>query len=336
MEDLKIGVIGCGAASMWHVGTMLGTSGVQVVALTDPNEANLDRMKQRIPAVGNTPTFASPDEMYAAMELDGVVVVTPHTLHYPQIMQAVEQGIHVMCEKPMVCEPQHARDIQAACETTGAVAMVNYQRRYYAPYMYMRETIQSGKLRELRAISVQCGQRWKKGTAGLWRQNPDLSGGGMLMDSGSHLLDMLLWLVGRPIESVYATVDNLGTPVDINTNAIVNFEGGVQGQVAVLGDLEGVWIEHVLVSGTGGTLWYEIEPQNPWGVGRVFHDHEGRIEQPTNIHGGIGTARAWVETIRGNMENPAPPDAAHAVAELTSLMYRSAREGTVVQGLTVS
>lgn len=331
MDTLRVGIVGCGNASVGHVATLNSIEGVQVVGLADPNDANRERMKHSVPGLCDIPEFDNPDDMYSALPLDAVLIVTPHTLHHPQIMQAVNQGLHVLCEKPLTCEPEHAREIEMTASSAGVTVMVSYQRRYYSAYTYMREAIREGALGELEAVSIQCGQRWKTGTAGLWRQNPKLSGGGMLMDSGSHLVDALMWLIDRPIESVYAVVDNLGTPVDINTTASVNFEGGIQGQIAVLGNLPTTWVEHVLVTGTEGVLWYEIEPQHPWRVGRVQHYRNGHIEQPINLREGPGPDRAWIATIQGKMENPAPPSAGFNVALLTSLIYRSASEGQLIR-----
>ncbi|MDQ5851979.1 MAG: Gfo/Idh/MocA family oxidoreductase, partial [Chloroflexota bacterium] len=210
------------------------------------------------------------------------------------------------------------------------VVMVSYQRRFDPAYGYMRRVIADGELGELRTITVTCAQGWRKGTAGKWRQDPALSGGGMLMDSGSHLVDMLLWLVDQPVVSVAAVVDNLDTPVDINSATTVCFAGGTQGQLTVNGDLPATWIESVLIVGSTGVLRYETEPQHPWRTGRLLHYRDGGILQPLPLPPGSPPDAGWLEAIRGRGENPAPPEVGVKVAEFTAAIYQSAQEGTVV------
>lgn len=330
MERLRVGIIGCGGAAGWHAASLLGLGEVTVVGLADPSEANRDRIRSRVPALAETPTFAGADELYDAVELDAVEIITPHVMHYPQVMSAIEHRLHVLCEKPLACEPGHAREIEAAARAAGVEVMVSYQRRVDPAYSYMRRAIEQGELGDIRAIDVCCGQNWQKLTRGKWRQDPELSGGGMLMDSGSHLADMLLWLVDRPVVSVSALVDNLGSPVDINSAVTVGFAGGAQGQLTVVGDLPAAWIETVLVTGANGVLRYENDPQHPWRTGRVVHYRDGGIVQPLGLQGPASPDTVWLDAIRGRSPNPAPPAAGVRVAELIAAIYDSARTGATV------
>ncbi len=331
MGKLRVGVVGCGGAATWHASSMASAAEFEIVALADPSQANLDTFRSRVPIVAHAPTFADVDEMFASVDLDAITVVTPHTLHHPIVMSAIKRSLHVLCEKPLTCTSEHAREIEAAADAAGVTVMVHYQRRFDPAYSYMRTAIASGELGELRSISISCGQRWLQGTAGSWRQDPSLSGGGMLMDSGSHLVDMLLWLVDQPVRSVSALVDNVGSPVDINAAATVSFAGGVQGQLSVVGDLATTWMENVVVSGSEGLLRYEIEPQHPWRTGRVTHYRDGGIVQPLDLRGGPEAHQAWLSTIRGEIPNPSPPAAGLRVAELSDAIYRSAREGATIR-----
>jgi predicted dehydrogenase len=328
---LRVGVIGCGGAATGHAAAMASGSDFEIVGLAEPNPEHLDLFRSRVPMVAEVPAFKDAEEMFNGVELDAVTVVTPHTLHHPIVMSAIKANLHVLCEKPLTCVSGHARDIEAAADAAGVTVMVRYQRRFFSPYRYMREAIANGEIGELRSIMISCGQRWLRGTAGSWRQDPSLSGGGMLMDSGSHLADMLLWLVGRPVESVSALVDNAGSPVDINTAATVSFAGGVQGQFGVVGDLATTWMEHVIVSGSTGLLRYETEPQHPWRAGRVTHHRAGEIVQPLRLPEGPEIHAAWAATIRGEATNESPPAAGIAVAELSEAIYESARQGQTVR-----
>lgn len=331
MQPLRIAMIGCGGAATFHARTLLTLEGVQIVGLVDPSEDSKQKMRQANPSLAETPGFNSPEELYESVAVDGVQIITPHTLHYPQVLEAVSRGVNVLCEKPLACSAQDARDIAARAESAGVIVTVSYQRRLDPAYVYMRQAIEAGELGEIRTVAITNGQSWLKGTTGSWRQNPALSGGGMLMDSGSHHVESLLSLAGQPAESVSALVDNLGSPVDINSSATIRFAGGAQGQLTVIGDLPATWIEHVYVSGTQGILRYETEPQHPFRTGRVFQYKDGGIVQPLHLPGVRSVDPAWVDALRGDGPNPSPPEVGVRVAELTEAIYQSAAEGRVVQ-----
>ncbi len=327
VNRLRVGLIGCGAAASWHASVLAGMDEVQVVGLVEPNEANLERMRKRVPSLANAPAFAESGELYRAVEVDAVTIVTPHTLHYPQILEALEHGAHVLVEKPMVCDPAHAREIEARASASGLTVMVNYQRRLDPAYNYVRDAIANGDIGELRTVSINCGQSWDKYTREGWRQVPELSGGGMLMDTGSHMVHVLLWLADQQPARVTARVDYLGRPVDINSYTTITFADGAQGQLTVLGDLPATWIESVFVAGTEGVLRYENDPTRPWGTGHVHHYKDGGIVEPLSLEWRTSAEPVWVQVIRGEAENPTPPSMAVRVAELTAAIYRSAEEG---------
>jgi predicted dehydrogenase len=300
--------------------------GVEVAGLADPSPENVARVRERVGALARVPAFDSSAGLYDSLDLDAVVVTTPHTLHHALVMEAIERGLHVLCEKPLACTPPHAQEIEAAAAAAGVTVTIGYQRRFDPGYVYMHDVIERGELGELLAVSVTCGQRWEPRTRSGWRQVPELSGGGMLMDTGSHIIDVLLWLVDRQVTTVSALVDNRGTRVDIDTVATLGFEGGIQGQLMILGDMPFTWMESIIVTGTDGALRYENEPQHPWRPGHVSHYRDGAETRPLDLRGwGPDVTSAWVATIRGERDNPVPPAAGVRVAELTWMILEAGR-----------
>ena len=230
MGRLRVGVVGCGLVAGYHARNLLALEGVEVAGLADPSEANLARVHREVPALADVPGFTSAEELYDAVELDAVGINTPHMLHHAQVLATIDRGLlHVLCEKPLACTPGEARELAVHAAASGLTVTASYQRRVDPAYRYLRQTIERGELGEVQAVTVTCGQAWRRLTTGSWRQDPALSGGGMLMDSGSHMVDVLLWLVGRPVTAVAATVDDRDTPVDIDATALVRFAGGAQG-----------------------------------------------------------------------------------------------------------
>lgn len=325
MERLRVGILGCGAVAGFHAGRLATLDEVQIVGLVDPNPQSIERLRERVPLDG-VPAFGEPAELYQGVEVDAVVIATPHTLHHPMIMRALERGLHVLCEKPLACTPEETRDIAAAAAASGLTVTIGYQRRFDPGYTYMRGVIERGDLGELRAVSITCGQHWDEWTRSGWRQVPELSGGGMLMDTGSHMVDLLCWLVDRPFGRVQALIENRGRPVEIDTTAVIAFDGGVQAQLTVLGDMPFAWLENVVVTGTKAAVRYENDPQHPWRPGQVSLLTEQAETRPLNLQTGIDdVVMAWIAAIRGEAENPTPPAAGVRVAELTQAILEAGR-----------
>ena len=326
MEQLRVGLLGCGKrVALFHAGPLAALEGVRIAGLADPNPESIATLRRTVPLDG-VPAFGSAPELYDKVELDAVLVSTPHTMHHPMIMEALGRGLHVLSEKPLACTAEEARDIAGAAAASGLTVTIAYQRRFDPAYVYMREAIVRGDLGRLQSISVTCGRRWGRATRTGWRQLPELSGGGMLMDTGSHVVDVLCWLVDQPFLDVHALVENRGRPVDIDTTALIAFQGGVQAQLAVLGGLAFRHLESVVVSGSEAALRYENDPQYPFRQGTVIRYSEDSETRPLNLRAGVGeVVKGWVAAIRGERENACPPSAGVRVAELTEAILEAGR-----------
>ena len=123
---------------------LLGIEGVQIVGLCDTAEASLKASTEAHAALAKVPQFTDYREMLEEIEMDAVEISTPHTAHFEQIMASLDKDLHVLTEKPMVCEVEHAKDIIARLEGTDLVMGVSYQRPYMAPYRYCRAKITGG------------------------------------------------------------------------------------------------------------------------------------------------------------------------------------------------
>ena len=92
-DPIRVGFIGTGGNARGHIRQVAQIEGTEVVAFADPSERALEAAQEHID--GTVPTFADYIEMLDSVEMDGVVISTPHTLHYEQVMAALERGIHV-------------------------------------------------------------------------------------------------------------------------------------------------------------------------------------------------------------------------------------------------
>jgi predicted dehydrogenase len=298
---------------------LAGVKAARIAALADPSEENLALFVDRHQQVAKAPRFGNYEEMLEEVELDGVIIASPHTLHAEQIRASLRRGLHVLTEKPMACTVKEAQSVIRAAKRHDRIVMIGYQRHFSPAFRRAREIIASGDIGEVTFAAALQAQNWLAGTRGTWRQDPSLSGGGQLNDSGSHLVDIVLWVTGLQPEVVCALVDNRGSKVDILSSLTVRFRGGAIGNLAVIGDAP-QWWEDISWYCEGGALYVRD--------GRLLLQRGSKTEE---IKGRSKSAsdpdRNFVDSILGKDEPQTPAIGGLRVAELTEAAWESARSG---------
>jgi len=346
MQNLRIGIVGCGGMSLSHTLAMTRLTGVSVAAVAEPKKANRDRyirfstrdIERRMAtdrsfrkAVEKARKLTADCVQYTRYErmlerepLDAVLILTPHTLHHGQILDALEAGLHVLVEKPMVCTTRHAEDVVTAARKSGKVVGVAYQRHFEPDYLYMREAAQSGKLGRLEYISLVLYQNWYSPTKGTWRRSPKWAGGGQLLDSGSHVIDAILWVSGLKARRVFATMRRFDARVDVDSALIIEFANGAIGQVTIVGKTIMPFSEELVITGAAGVLQYR--------QGCLYHyDVGGKKTTPEVVRRSKSTPVVnFVDAIRGRAPVGAPPECGLAAARVTDAAFRSAKRGCFV------
>lgn len=329
-KRVRIGVIGCGGRARGHLRALVGIPEADVAALTDINRDRIRWHKEKLPAVSAAEEFEDHREMLKSADLDAVVICTPHTLHYTHAMDALRAGVHALIEKPMVCTAGQAREVAAEAERRGLVALVGYQRRYHPNYRYMRQVIASGGLGEVQFVSAMQGQNWLGHVRGKWRTDPALGGGGQIMDSGSHLIDILLWTTGLAASEVFAFVEGFDVPVDVNTALSVRFENGAQGNISVVGNSPGKMREDLTVWGSKGAIFLRAG-EGPSSARLQHMPFEGDLYEPPESEPRSNPTLNFVNAILGREPNESPAANSIRVMELTEAAWESAKTGRVVK-----
>ena len=319
---VKLGLVGCGGFMRAHVRRLAAVRAAEIAALVEPSSRNLKGFLGHHPELEDLPTFRDDQDMLGRVELDGVVIASPHTLHYEQIMGALDHGLHVLTEKPMVCSVREAKEVISKAKRKSRLLMIGYQRHYLPAFRLARRMIASGKLGRVTFVAALQAQNWLRGTRGTWRQDPDLSGGGQLNDSGSHLLDAILWVTDLTPDVVWAQTDNRGSKVDILSGLTVRFEGGAIGNIAVVGDAP-EWWEDVTFYGEKAALYLRNDRLILQSRSR---DGAGKTEDMTRKLKYKGDPdRNFVDSILGKDEPQTPALCGLRVAQLTEAAWQSAR-----------
>ena len=188
---LRVGIIGCGAiAENSHLPALISSPLVDLVAVCDISNSRLSYIQRQF-SLGKA--IAALDYRQLFDRVDAVVLTLPNHLHAPVGCELLSRGIHVLCEKPLAATREECERLRKSARETGSILAVGYYTRFYPSTELTRHLIRSGFLGRLHSLDYEFG------TAGSWetlsgynlsRQN---SGGGVLVVSGSHFLDRMLY-----------------------------------------------------------------------------------------------------------------------------------------------
>jgi UDP-N-acetyl-2-amino-2-deoxyglucuronate dehydrogenase len=227
---MRFAIIGAGAIGTVHARLIdaLGEEAT-LVAVVDQNLERGGKLAEQYGAA----TYASAAEAYAVEELDTVAICLPSALHADVAIEALQAGKHVIVEKPVDITLAAADRLIAAQRATGLTVSVISQRRFQPPVAQIRTAIDGGALgRVTSGISESAFFRPQSYYDGDdWRGTLAVDGGGALMNQGIHALDLLVWMLGRPVQ-VSAQTGRLahdGIEVEDLAGASIVFESGAIG-----------------------------------------------------------------------------------------------------------
>ena len=198
-------------------------------------------------------------------EVEAVVVCSENKNHARDVIPALQNGVHVLCEKPIATTVEDARAMIEASETSGRQLRTAFPVRYLPSVVRAREIVRGGSLGRVLAVNgTNHGQ-----IPGGWFLDPELAGGGAVMDHTVHLADVLRWMLDVEVRSVYAEVDSFFGAEGTDDAAILTLEleGGpvADGTFATIdpswsrGDGFPAWGDVTLrISGTSGVL--DVDP----------------------------------------------------------------------------
>jgi predicted dehydrogenase len=286
-------------------------------------------------------------------ELDAVVVCTPNVYHVEAAIAALQRGLHVFVEKPLALTHHEAQLVVQAAQQANRTLTVGYNARGMGSWRRLKQLITAGDIGQLRQINVACCldarflwqavelapplQGWMSASPlfnallgdalrpGAWRRNPAVSGG-MLVEVGTHLLDLALWLADSPAATVIAWQQAAGNELA----SIINAQFSLANEVTVsltfndtveYGDFNLCGHGHLTCFGDGGVLAAEwsgymaTEAQSMWmeqcGVRQVVEP------LPTTTT----PVEAFVATVLDGVPNLAPVEEAAQTVALTEAIF---------------
>jgi len=343
-EALRFGLIGCGGQGGYLSEAAAVTGRAELVACADLDP---DRAEQFAAQFGYAQWYGNAAEMLDEAGVDAVIVATSHDQLQPAAMDAVRAGKHVLVEKPMALNAADGQALVDAAHKADVRLMVGYTLRFLPERREMRRLLEGGAVGEIAHITG--GQLI--GRMGGWLGDR-ARGGGPLFYVGSHALDFILWMAGRPVERVRAEVTwDEDSSVELDVTATLRFAGNVTAQLLTSQRMGGRygWCD---VIGSAGRLRAVWESPEVYVESRTLPEYSlgVRIEVPATAHhpefppdagarlSGFKYVRSWGAEIgefidaieEGRDPSPSGEDGVR-VLQVTDAIFASAESGRAVE-----
>ena len=196
MDKVKVGLVGVGSISqIVHLPILKKMQNVEVRALCDVDETKMARLLEKF-EVPNW--YRTPDLMIKEEELDAVFICTTSHYHFPMAYLALKSGLHVFVEKPIALNAPDAKKLVDLAEEKNLTLMVGMQNRFRDDVQILKEFMANDELGEIFYIKTGWLRQWDRSPLQPWQVKKEYSGGGVVIDMGTQLIDLALYLTGMP------------------------------------------------------------------------------------------------------------------------------------------
>jgi predicted dehydrogenase len=323
-------MLGTGNMARHHIRQMLKMrASTRITVVCEPSEAMYAEAAKVFVEAGLEPPPNQPDWRKLLAEhgpqLDVTFIITPHAFHHDQTKAYLEAGLDVLLEKPMVMTAVEARSLIETRDRTGKLLVVAFQGSLSPQIRLAARLLRANEFGRLLTISGLVWQNWGPNTVGTWRQEPALSGGGFLFDTGAHLLNTISDLAGEDFSEVAAWLSHNGRPVEtlavvmgrLTSGALVTFHACGEAIPSCASEIRvfcekailhtGIWGETLAVQYTGDQPPAPIPVPASLGVWEQFLAvRDGRIPNPSPPEVGLRMAKLWDAIKASAAQNGAP------------------------------
>ena len=263
---IKFGVVGAGGIAQAYVQAFRNSNYGQLVAIADVRPQAAQALAQE----ANCPSYDSYQAMVAATKLDVVIICTPPSTHPDICLDLIEQGIHVLCEKPLSIDSLSARKMIKASKQQGVLLTMASKFRYVADVVKAKSLVESGAIGEI--VLFENAFTGRVDMSSRWNSNPKIGGGGVLIDNGTHSVDITRYFLG-PLAEVQVVegkrIQEL--PVEDTVRIFVKSTSGVMGNIDLSWSINKELDYYLRIYGSQGTIsvgWkeskYRQSPQDEW------------------------------------------------------------------------
>lgn len=290
MTKLTLGIIGAGRIASAHAEVVGSCDEIEVVGVADVHPAAAASMALELDCAA----YSSHVELADMAQPDAVVICTPPASHADIAIEMLERGVHVMCEKPLAVSAVDARHMIQTAELRGVVLTMASKFRYVEEVLQGREILQTGAIGEV--ILVENTFASRVDMSSRWNSHPEVAGGGVLIDNGTHSVDLVRFTVG-PVAEVLAVegIRAQGLEVEDTAQLFLRGENGARATVDLSWSLDKEREWYLELYGSDGTIqvgWkrsrYRLSDSEGWiEFGNGYRRAQAMRDQLANFAGAI-------------------------------------------------
>lgn len=327
MDRLRFALVGAGGFGGGHLNVLRNHPRVDLKVVCDAVPEVLAPLADQ--GIATTTDFR---EALSHDDIDAAIIVLPHYLYPEAVCMALENGIHVLKEKPFAKDLADARTMMECAKSAGRILMVAGQGKYSPGFQRAGELVRSGILGDVFLSRGIITYRWSGAFTGNWRWRGvhEKSGGVAVIDSGWHILDILHWLRGMP-ERVYCSIGKgnaLPGDYDVDDRACLVFDypdGGIGNVICCF--ICQPSNRQVILHGTKATL-------DVTATRVAIHTGETENAEVITFAGDGGGLAPQFERFLGLIDSGAEPSEgaieAYNIQRIIDAAYRSAKAGAPV------
>jgi len=215
-KKFNVGIIGCGLIGKKRAKALVSNG--SLIACSD-----LDVSRAQYLSKDTDAKVLSWRDLVSSKEIDIVIIATNHNSLAEIARAAASNGKHILIEKPGAKNVLELESIESIAKKNSVKIHVGFNHRFHRSLLKAREIIDSGEIGELMFIRGRYGHGGRIGYEKEWRANPDLSGGGELIDQGTHLIDLTRWFLGD-ISDVQGLACNFFWDMKVEDNAFMTLK----------------------------------------------------------------------------------------------------------------
>lgn len=317
---IRFAIVGCGSIATAHAEALAARADTEVAAAVDVDAG----ARSEASAAWDCPGFADVEAMLAETEVDAACVCVPPARHADVAVELLENGVDVLCEKPLATDAPEARSMSETAQEHGRTLMVS------SKFLYVDDLAEAARIvgvgdagRPLQYEVTLCS---RVAMASRWNVVPELSGGGVVMDNAPHAIDILSRVLDEPIAELDAVFAPPVVDADVEDTAQVHFrtEAGTPGRIALSWSYFTKDLDYLTVHGTEGTV------RAGWTGGRVRRHGERQWQSFGSGYDKAAAFAAQLDDFVGRMrgtEPPRPRGRAVRTLELIEAIYTAERSG---------
>jgi len=227
MDAFRVAIIGCGRVFSLHASALSDITGAEIIAVCDIKE----KIAKLRASECKCSYYTDYKKMILAEKPDVVHICLPHYLHGEASIFAMENGCHVLCEKPMEISVASAQKMIQTSESQNKTLGVIFQNRYNHASKSVKRLFESGVLGNILGgrVSLWWSRNAEYYKSSAWKGRIKYEGGGVVVSQAVHVLDLLLWFVGKVPYSVNANINNFDhdkIEVEDSAYGVIRFDNG--------------------------------------------------------------------------------------------------------------